>query len=84
MEIVMGLWSAKPNIRRLWRIRKPARRVFGRGRVVLYGRGSLTQGSELARWSVRAKEQDRRSGVLNRDRDFYFRPSFERRLPCNA
>lgn len=86
MEIVMGLWSAKPNIRRLWRIRKPARRVFGRGmkRVVLYGRGSVTQGSKLARWSARAKEQDRRSGVLNRDRDFYYRPCFERRVSWNA
>ncbi|QDF95168.1 hypothetical protein CJ010_00670 [Azoarcus sp. DD4] len=82
----MGIWNAKPNIRRLWRVRKPARRVFGRGmkQVVLYRRGRLTQGSELARWSARAKEQDRRSGVLNPDRDFYYRPCFERRLPCNA
>lgn len=83
----MGLWSAKPNIRRLWRIRKPARRVFGQAtkRAGVRGRYMRMQRGAFCRWAVRTKDSDRRDGVLVRDDDFYFRPCFERGVaPCNG
>lgn len=86
MEIVMGIWNAKPNIRRMWRVRKPDRRVFGQAtkRAEVRGRGMRMQRGEFYRWAVQMKDSDRRGGVLVRGGDFYFQPCFERRLPCNA
>jgi hypothetical protein len=73
----MGLWNAKPNIRRLWRARKPARQGNGQAFGRATRRSKRMQRSEFSRWALRMKEMDRRDGVLLRDRGFYFQPICE-------